>query len=195
MKNLAASKSTVNLQNIRLNIRISCIKLSVELLLIWDPNYDGNSSHFIDMWHVNAVDVCVYPLLGLTASKKQLHCFQSMRKTRNYADGSRRRRLSFHCWQSRSKTYLSMLAGRCRRLSFHCWYSMSKTYLSMFAVGVFSNVDILAYFVQQFTTYSHKQTQNITLQMSLSIFIFITYYYRFKLLSFSTEMKDGSKQN
>ena len=34
MKNLAASKSTVTLQNIRLNTRMSCIMLSVEFLLI-----------------------------------------------------------------------------------------------------------------------------------------------------------------
>jgi hypothetical protein len=81
MKNLAASKSTVTLQNIRLNTRMSCIMLSVELLLIWNPNYDANSSTFIDMWRVNAVDVWVYPLLGLTASKKQLHFFFSLRKT------------------------------------------------------------------------------------------------------------------
>ena len=34
IKNLAAAKSTVHLQNIRLNTRISCTTLSVEMLLI-----------------------------------------------------------------------------------------------------------------------------------------------------------------
>ena len=82
MKNLAAARSAVHLQHSRLNTRITSIVLSVELLLIWNPNYDGNSSNFIDMWNVNAVDVCVYPFLGLTASKKQLHCWQSMCKTK-----------------------------------------------------------------------------------------------------------------
>ena len=75
-------KSRVHLHHIRLNTRIFCTDLSVELLLICTPNYDGNSSTFIDMWNVNAVDVCVYPLLGLTASEKQIHCWQSMWKTK-----------------------------------------------------------------------------------------------------------------
>jgi hypothetical protein len=70
-------KSTVNLQRLRLNTRISCLVLSVEVHHIWNPNYDGNSSTFIDTWNANAVDVCVFSLLGLTASKKQRHCCQS----------------------------------------------------------------------------------------------------------------------
>ena len=65
----------------------------------------------------------------------------------------------------------------------------------MLPAGVFSNVEILAYFVNEFTKHSHKQTQNITLQMSLTISIIIAYCYRFNILSFSIEMEDGPKQN
>ena len=74
-------KNTVHLQRVRLNTGISCIILSVELLLILNTNYNRNSSTLIDRWNVNAVDVCFYPLLGLTASKKQLHCWQPICKT------------------------------------------------------------------------------------------------------------------
>ena len=172
MQNLAAAKSTVHLQNIRLNTRKSCTVLSVELLFIWNTNYDGSSSTFIDIPNVNVVDVCVYPLLGLTVSKKQLHCWQSMCKT----------------------VLLLMVVGvedsafivdsRCRRPTFRCQQSMSS---------LMSTLQLIL--CSKFTTHSHKHTQNVTLQMSLSIIILTVYCYRFKLLSFSTEMKDGSKQN
>ena len=133
MQNLAAAKSTVPLQNIRLNTRVSCTIVSVELLLIWYTNYDGNSSTFVDMWNVHTVGVCGYPLLGLTASKTQLHCWQSMFKTQLLLMAVSED--SFHCWQSMSKTYLSMstvgvedsvfiVDSRCRRPTFRCQQSV-----------------------------------------------------------------------
>jgi hypothetical protein len=82
-KNLAAASSRVHLQYIRWNTSTPCTILSAELLLSWNPNYDGDSSIFIDMWNVNVVYVCVYPLLGLTTSKKQIQCWQSMCKTKH----------------------------------------------------------------------------------------------------------------
>ena len=113
-------------------------------------NYDTKFVYFVDMRNVNGADVCVHPLLGLTASQKQLHC----------------------------------------------WQSMSKTYLSMSAFDVFSNAENSARCAQQIhKTFSQKHTQNVTSQMSLSISITIAYCYRFKILPFSTEMKDGPKQN
>ena len=138
MQNLAAAKSTVPLQNIRLNTRVSCTIVSVELLLIWYTNYDGNSSTFVDMWNVNTVGVCGYTLLGLTASKKQLHCWQSMFVT-TFVDGSQWRQLSLLTVDVEDLPF--DVSSRCRRLRFHCWQSMSKTYLSMSTVGVFFNVE------------------------------------------------------
>jgi hypothetical protein len=108
-ENMAAAKGTVHLHNIRLNKSTSCTIVSVELLLIWNTNYDGNSSAFIDMWTANAVDVFVYPLWGLRASKKQLHCWQSMFKTQLLLMTVGVEDLPFD------------VSGRCRRLSCHCW--------------------------------------------------------------------------
>jgi hypothetical protein len=173
---------------------ISCTVLSVELLLIWNPNCDGSASTFIDIWNVNAVDVCVYPLLGLTESKKKLHCWQSMFKTQ----------LLMMAVEVEDSAFT--VDSRCRRPTFRCQQSMSKTYLSMSAV----DVEDLPFVVSSRcllqccnspslctvnSQHIHTNTQNITLQMSISITILTVYCYRFKLLSFSTEMKDGSKQN
>jgi len=50
---------------------------------------------------------------------------------------------------------------------------MSKTYLSMFAVGVFSNVDILAYFVRLIhNTFTQTYTKYHFTNATLHIYIY-----------------------
>ena len=136
-------KSTVHLPHIRLNTRISCKILSVELMLIWNPNYDdGNSSTFIDMWNVNAVDVCVYPLSDLTASKKQLHCWLSMFKTQLLLMAVGVKDSVFVVDSRRRRTYLSVPAvgvgdsayiveSRRRRPTFRCQQTLPSLMLKI----------------------------------------------------------------